>query len=350
MRFSWLSVTGLGGLCVGFAGVGSTGSPAPVSDVARIVWSRTLSPPPSYVSDALVWKDSLVVADRGESALRLYGTNGKASAEMVGAHRNRGGLVGFVLIAADGDRLFALSKRRALISLTLPSLQVDGEQPTDLAGGAGRFLAFDSKLVLVGVGSRAQEGPMDFVWSENQDLVPAGRKALWTIDESVRRFVDLVYTPLACRTPEGQVAAVRPDRLQMALINTGSGSNGLYELAPPPGYRLRVRPMPAFVPSQRGEYLAWRAEASYLAGVSCSARGLTILRGEGVGSQTSWFADTYSYDGKAQASFPLPIKAARVVPLNSGCVDCVEVLTIQGDSMDLGTEHTWVRYAPPATR
>lgn len=350
MRASWLSVTTLVGVYAALAQAGPLPPLAAPSGTAQVAWSKTLSPAPAYVSDALVWMDSLVVADRGASALRLYGANGSSRAEMVGAHRNRGGLVGFVLLAADGDRLFALSRRRALISLSLPSLQVQGEEPSDLPGGGGRFLAFQSKFVLVGAGSRAQEGPVDYVWSEQQDQAPGGRRALWMIDESLRRFMDLVYTPLVCRAPDGQVAAIRPERLQMALIDTASGGRRLYDLAPPPGYRPRVRPMPSLAPSQRGEYLAWRAEASYLGGLACSGRGVTVLRGEGVGTQTDWFADLYGYDGKLQGSMALPLRATRIVPLSPSCPDCVELLAIQGDMMELGTEHTWVRYATPASR
>ena len=108
--------------------------------------------------------------------------------------------------------------------------------------------------------------------------------------------------------------------------------------------------MPAFNRSQRAEYLAWRGEASYLAGLSCSSQNLSILRGEGVGSQTAWFADLYGYDGRFQGSLSLAIRAARVIPLNSGCSDCVELLAVQGDSMDLFTSHTWVKYATARPR
>lgn len=329
-------------------------APAPQPPAARVLWSRTLTPPPANVADALVWRDSLVVADRGASALRVYSPDGTAKSEMMGADRNRGGLVGVVLLAADGDRLFALPNRRALISLDLPSLKVRNEVASDLSGTSGRFLAFDAKFVLVGAGGRAQPrgsaDPVDYVWSENQDQTPAGRRALWTIDPSLRRFPELIFSSLVCRAPDGQVAAVRPDRLQLAILDSGSGGRRVYELRPPPGYRARRRVAPAFGPSQRLEYLAWRGEASYLAGLSCSSQNLSILRGEGVGSQTAWFADVYSYDGRLEGSLPLAIRATRVIPLNSSCTDCVELLTVQGDSMDLFTPHKWLRYATPHSR
>jgi hypothetical protein len=331
------------------------GSETPTSPppVARMVWSRTLTPPPAYVSDALIWRDSLVVADRGASALRLYGPDGAAKSEMVGADGKRGALVGFVILAADGDRLFALPNRRALMSLDLPSLKLRNEIGSDLPGTSGRFLAFGSKFVLVGAGSRSQQGPkdpVDYVWSENQDQTPAGRRALWTVDPSLRRFPELIFSPLICKGPSGQIAAVRPDQLQMAILDGASGGRRVFELRPPPGYRARTRTAPPFDRSQRLEYLAWRGEASFLAGLSCSPQNVSILRGEGVGSQTAWFADVYSYDGKLQGSFSLAIRATRVVPLNSTCTDCVELLAVQGDSMDLYTSHAWVKYATAGSR
>lgn len=319
------------------------------------VFARLLSPEPGYVSDALLTRDGLVVSDRMDASLRLYGSSGKEQKRYEKAGRGPGGLVGHVRLALDDSGLYAWTNRGALMQFEAQTLRYLSERQTWMANAAGRFFRVGGRFFMVGIGwserERAELGGFEYFWSEPDPPALMGdtRRASWTLPSAeLRPLAELGLRALAHPASSGGFWVVRYDRYQVARIGPDGAVVKVLDLPEPGSLRKRRGSMPAFGGNDQA-YRAWCAEATTTWGIVDLGRerfGILRADSEPSGQSAAWHVDIYAGDGRPLAlDVRIPARPAAVVVLAGAPAGHMELLEIDKPLMEPGARHRWMRYA-----